>query len=122
MDGEIGGSYDSVWTTDDEFTGWWRVDFPYKIALTKLTLHNAISSSSAFLKGQFFTDETCTTPIGGSFTAWNAWEVIVLYDEPENPIITRGIYFRKASSNRWSGIGELVIEATSMTYEAGEGR
>jgi hypothetical protein len=122
MDGSVSGSYDAAWTTDDEFGGWWRVDFPYKIALTKLTNYNAPSSSSAYLKGQYFTDETRTVPIGDLFTAWNAWEVFAIYDDPENPIMTRSIYSYKQTGNRWSGIGEAVLEAASMTYEARDGR
>jgi hypothetical protein len=123
MDGEIGGSYDTAWTTDGEFSGWWRVDFPYTIALTKLTHHTAPSSSAPLLQNvQYFTDETLATPIGSAFTSNTAWEVVVAYDDPENPIMTRGIYFKKTNGNRWAGIGELVLEATSMTYEAGEGR
>jgi hypothetical protein len=122
MNGQIGGDASTCWSTDNEFDGWWRVDFPYKIALSKLTHYNVKSVSSAAIRGQYFTDETLITPIGEQFYITGEWESIILYDSPENPIMTRGIYFQKVNSNRWSGIGELVLEATSMTHEAGEGR
>jgi hypothetical protein len=122
MNGQIGGDASTCWSTDNEFVGWWRVDFPYKIALTKLTHYNVKSVSSAAIRGQYFTDETLTVPIGAQFYITGEWESIVTYDSQENPIVTRAVYFKKEMSNRWSGIGEVVLEAASMTYEAGEGR
>jgi hypothetical protein len=123
MDGNISGGDGNFWTTDNSLTGWWRVDFPYKIALTKLTHYNRGGGDEYTpITGQYFTDETMTIPIGDSFSVEGAWTIVVTYDSPENPILTRGIYFKKTGGGVWGGIGEVVLEAASMTYEAGEGR
>jgi hypothetical protein len=123
MDGSTTGGAGNFWAINDSVTGWWRVDFPYKIALTKLTHYNRGNGDQyAGITGCYYTEETRATPIGDSFSLDGSWATAVIYDSAENPIMTRGIYFQKTGGQAWSGIGEVVLEATSMTYEAGEGR
>jgi hypothetical protein len=123
MDGNIGQAADGYfWTPHNSSTGWWRVDFPHTIALTKLTHHNRYNATYASISGRYYTDATKTTPIGDAFSLDGSWTTITTYDDSDHPILTRAIYFEKTDGNGYSGIGELVLEATSMTYEAGEGR
>jgi hypothetical protein len=123
MDGNKTATSDGYfWSTNNSTTGWWRVDFPYAIRLTKLTHYNCYNATYADITSRYYTDPSRSVPLGDAFSLSGSWTPLVVYDSAENPIRTRGIFFEKTDGSVWSGIGELELEATEMAYEAGEGR
>lgn len=122
MDGHTSGGDGNFWGTTGTSTGWWKVVFPYKIAITKLVHYNRDNTSYSSITGQYFADVAMTIPIGSSFTNTTSWGTTTVYDS-STPIVTDTIYFNKTAGNNSSGIGELVItakkavESTSDDYD-----
>jgi len=122
MDGHTSGGDGNFWGTTGTSTGWWKVVFPYKIAITKLVHYNRDNTSYSSITGQYFADVAMTIPIGSSFINTTSWGTTTVYDS-STPIVTDTIYFNKTAGNNSSGIGELVItaqkavESTSDDYD-----
>jgi len=114
MDGHTSGGDGNFWGTTGTSTGWWKVVFPYKIAITKLVHYNRDNTSYSSIKGQYFADVAMTIPIGSPFTNTTSWGTTTVYDS-STPIVTDTIYFNKTAGNNSSGIGELVITAKKAT-------
>lgn len=98
-------------------SAWWKVEFPYYIAITKLVHCDRGGANYRLTSARYYADENMKTPIGGSFSTSTAWEAVTVYDS-ETPIITNVIYFKGVLSHEtYGGIGELEITAQKVLTE-----
>lgn len=113
----------TTWNVNNYSYGWypstnntwldWRFKGGQTVKVTGIKIRGGYNYSG--FGGQFYTDSTCTVPIGNSFYINNTFQEITVSGIPGAGITTQGLYLKKTSGSSNSGI--TVISWTGITQE-----
>lgn len=108
------------WYSDDSFSDWWKVIFPYTIYATKVEVRNRevfYYDNDWPTCGQWYKDSSYNYPIGGEMRAYNANQVFTIYNS-STPVELNQLVFRKYyPSGVYAGISQMKITAKYTSYE-----
>jgi hypothetical protein len=131
MDGVYASAGLNEWRPEEAGPAWWKVVFPFKILITKLTHQNTHRTGSeiagsAGIIGQYFGNSEATIPIGDQFDSGGTSVAFYEVYNSQTPVVADTIYLVKTASTGGdttrgtAGIGEVILVADKIIYEVGE--